>query len=56
MRAVADTIQLNQPIPVDLHRKAKVRAAEEGVTLSAFVIAALNSALDLKVIDEGARP
>lgn len=52
---MSDTIQLNQPIPVDLHRKAKVRAAQEGVTLSAYVIAALEVAVgvtDLKVVGE----
>lgn len=44
---MASTINLRE-MPSDLVQKAKVRAAEEGITLKEFVIRAIKEALDVR--------
>lgn len=39
-------MQLNYEIDDDLHRKAKVAAAEQGITLKQFVIEALRHSIE----------
>ena len=40
-------MNLNYPIPDDLHRALKIRAAEEGITLKALVVRLLSEGVSL---------
>lgn len=42
---MAPVVTLNYAIPDDLHRRVKIAAAEQGVTVKAFLLEALEAAV-----------